>query len=101
MRKGYYLKEKNPSIRKKIDVLVNILIKHGFTSIEIERCLGLESSALTQSDDPALLSLLKIICLYPWMIRVAERNYDVTEARRMMCHAAIDSMFDTGGKGVL
>jgi hypothetical protein len=28
------------------------------------------------------------------MIRIAEKGYDIEDAKRMMCHISIDTMFD-------
>ena len=88
------MKKKVQTIKQKIKIIVDAFKKAGWKPMEMERCLDLEFGTLENSEDPALLPLLKILAVYPWLIRVAEKNYDTIEAKRIMTHAAIDTLFD-------
>jgi len=79
--------------KKQIDKMVALFIKCGFSYGELERCLELKHGSLKTDTSYELLALLKILVNFPWMLRVAEKGYDTIEAKKALCHAAIDIMF--------
>jgi len=79
--------------KKQIDKIVDWFIKSGFSHAELERSLDLKRGTLRADNSPELLALLKILLNFPWIIRVAEKNFDEMEAKKAMYHTAIDLMF--------
>lgn len=79
--------------KNEVRKLVDSLVTMGFSEGELERTLDLPRKTLSTDNSEELIALLKIVNMYPWMIRVAEKNYDLLEAKKIMCNAAIDEMF--------
>ena len=44
----------------------------------------------TKNPSPELLVLMKIIKTYPWLLEVADKNYDEFESKRILGHSAVD-----------
>jgi hypothetical protein len=68
---------------------------YGITIAQIERVLDLHQGALDTGnliDDPEIIALLKIVRTYPWLLEVAEADYDENESKRILLHHAIDQM---------
>lgn len=73
------------------ELLVELNANFGYTQASIERALDLEMGSLsTENPSPELLVLMKIIKTYPWLIEVADQNYDEFEAKRVLGHNAVD-----------
>jgi len=86
--------------RQQIDEMVAVFIKRGFSYSELERCLELKQGSLKTDVSYELLVLLKILVNFPWMIRVAEKDFDEIESKKALCHAAIDIMFQPSKKRI-
>ena len=84
--------------KKQIDKIVKVFINCGFSHTELERSLDLERGTLQSDNSAELLALLKILANFPWMIRVAEKDFDEIEAKKATCHAAIDLIFERVNK---
>ncbi len=73
------------------ETLIELHANFGWTQASIERALGLEMKALSTKDPkPELVALMKIIKVYPWLIEVADSNYDEFESKRILGHNAVD-----------
>ncbi len=64
----------------------------------IERALGLPFKTLTKMKthkrvSASTLGLLKILNQFPWMIDVADNNYEENYAKKTHLHAAVEVMF--------
>lgn len=73
-------------------ILIKALNDRGFTDAYIERVLELPSRTLARVKikgcSSALLVLLKIIHIYPWILGSAEKEFSIYP----MLHAAVDAM---------
>lgn len=73
------------------EFLIELNANFGYTQASIERALDLEIGSLsTENPSPELLVLMKIVKTYPWLIEVADQNYDEFEAKRILGHNAVD-----------
>lgn len=74
------------------EVLIELLANFDYTQSAVERVLGLEMGTLSTDDpSPELLALMKVIRAYPWMLQVADKNFDDLEAKRILGHSAVDA----------
>jgi hypothetical protein len=61
------------------------------------RIFGIDIKDLTKAvkeEDPVLLALLKLVDIYPWLIKVANTDFNEKEAKRIMIHSAVDVFID-------
>lgn len=74
------------------EVLIELLANFDYTQSAVERVLGLKMGTLSTDDpSPELLALMKVIRAYPWMLQVADKNFDDLEAKRISGHSAVDA----------
>lgn len=75
----------------------------GYNEAQVERALDLNQGEIKKmiiveksggSCPPELISLLKIVCTYPWMLKVADRSYDQKYAMREMAVQAVDILVE-------
>lgn len=60
----------------------------GHSQAEVERILSLPQRSLdSNQDDPEVIALMKILNLYPWMLKVAEEGFDENIAKKELYHA--------------
>jgi hypothetical protein len=72
---------------------------NGISQAQIERSLDLPINTLDVSNlinDPEIIALLNIIKTYPWLIDVAQKNYDHLESKRILLHNAVDTLINKG-----
>lgn len=67
----------------------------GVSQAALERIFGLGQGDLSKEEKPETIALMRIIATYPWLINVAENNYEANYARRALVHVAIDTLLDT------
>ena len=80
-----------------IDEILIDLQGMGYTAPGLERVLGLNQGSIEiakMTNDPEVIALLKIIKTYPWLLDVAEHNFDESMSKRIMFHSAIDAMMN-------
>jgi hypothetical protein len=69
----------------------------GISEAAIERALDLGQGSLrvaSLTEDPEATVLLRLIRVYPWLIDVAESNFDENTSQRIMLHNAVDVMMN-------
>lgn len=69
----------------------------GITASAMEIALGLEIGSIetaSVTDNPEMIILLKIVKVYPWLLEVAEHEYDENMSQRIMLHNAVDIMMN-------
>lgn len=85
----------------KTQVVVNILddfVKGGYKLASIERVLGLPQRTLAKwknenvAPSAAGVSLLKYIRVFPWLLEVAENDYDYAISQRIHISTAMNSL---------
>jgi len=62
----------------------------GHSQASIERTLGLPMKTL-DNENPETLALMKMIKAFPWLLQVADRQFDEFESKRILGHAAVDA----------
>jgi len=67
-----FAKSKEKSIINIIDYLEN----SGYTKARIERVFGLQRGSISSSGDDPVSALLCLIRAFPWLVEIAENNYD-------------------------
>ena len=73
------------------ETLVELQANYGWSQASIERSLGIPQQSLSKENpEPELITLMKIVRVYPWVVQVADCQYNKSEALRIMGHAAID-----------
>lgn len=73
------------------ETLIELYANFGYTQSSIERALDLKMNTLSTKDPSyELLILIKMIKIYPWLIEVADKNYDKFEAKRILGHNAVN-----------
>jgi len=78
---------------KEIEGIIAEFQSHGISQTSIEHALDLGFGSIERAlltDDPEMISLLRIVRTYPWLLEVAENNYDETKAERILLHNAVD-----------
>ena len=81
-------------------VIEEILVEfqaQGITASAIERVFDLEQGALKsacQTDNPEIITLLRMVRVYPWLIEVAEHGFDGERSQRILLHNAVDIMMN-------
>lgn len=66
---------------------------HGLTPAKIEFALDLDYGSIEKAlltDDPIMITLLKVVRTYPWLLEIAEHGYDGTESERILLHNAVN-----------
>ena len=90
----------------KIEEILIDLQAMGHSISGIERVLELEQGSLNianfiddpEVNNPELLTLLKIVHTYPWILKVADQNFDLKFARSEMMHNAVDVVLNEMSK---
>jgi predicted transcriptional regulator len=82
------------SKNKEIKNILAEFKEKGISQIQIERIFEIPISTLDKEESSEVLSLLKLIKIFPWMIEVANKNYNETEAKEIMLHNAINVMME-------
>lgn len=73
------------------ETLIELYANYGYTRGCVERILNLKANSLsTENPAPELIALMKVIRTYPWLLKVADNNYDEFEAKRILGHVAVD-----------
>lgn len=67
----------------------------GHNESSVERALDLDQGTIKKEmkkskPDPALMHILKMVYTYPWILRVADHDYDQKYAKKEMLKCAID-----------
>lgn len=65
----------------------------GITTSAIKLAFDLDQGSIeiaNISDNPEMITLLKIIRTFPWLLEVAEYNYDENISKRTLLHNAVD-----------
>jgi hypothetical protein len=76
------------------DFLTEFSEKYGISQAGIERVLDLPQHSLDKEKGSEVVALIKMIKTFPWLISVAEKNYDRKEAKRTLLHVAVDYLID-------
>jgi len=71
------------------EVLLNLYVNYKYTQSDVERMLDLPMKAL-DLENSETLALMKMIKVYPWLLEVADKDYDEIEAKRILGHNAVD-----------
>lgn len=74
--------------------IINGFSSHGFNLAAIERALELPQRTLSKwrndsAPTAAGLSLLKFISIFPWLINVADTNFNFEQSQEICAHAAV------------
>lgn len=73
------------------ETLVELQTNYGWSQASIERSLDIPQRSLSKENpEPELITLMKIVRAYPWVVQVADRQYNEVDALRIMGHAAVD-----------
>lgn len=73
------------------ETLIELHANYGYTQGCIERILNLKAKSLSiENPAPELIALMKVIRTYPWLLKVADNNYNEFEAKRILGHVAVD-----------
>ena len=73
------------------ETLIELYANYGYTQACVERILNLKINSLrTEDPAPELIALMKIIKTYPWLLKVADSNYNEFEAKRILGRTAVD-----------
>lgn len=78
---------------KEIESILIDFQAHGISQVNIEHALDLSFGSIERAkltDDPEMITLLRIVRTYPWLLQVAENNYDEIESSRILLHNAVD-----------
>jgi hypothetical protein len=91
--KAIALSEKNSLV-----AVINFIVSQGYSLADVERALDLPTRTISrwksgQEPSAAGLTLLRFIRLFPWLIQVAENNYDETFSRSILLHEAVSEFF--------
>lgn len=78
--------------------IINAFIANGFNLASIERALELPQRTLSKwrNDTPpssAGVTLLKFISLFPWLMAVADTNFDPLKSQEICVHNAISYIY--------
>jgi len=85
---------------RKVKTLIAAIRKDlGVTDAQLEHALDLEHGAIKRAEkaaapSPELMALLKIVYTYPWMLKVADRNYDQKTAMKEFFKQAVDGIVE-------
>jgi transposase-like protein len=79
--------------------IINAFVANGFNLASIERALELPQRTLSKwrNDTPpaaAGLTLLKFISLFPWLLTVADTNFDILKSQEICAHNAISYIYN-------
>ena len=90
---------KRRSMMTRLDALNGM----GHTNAAMERALGLPARTLarwkneqTTSPSAAGVALMRIIRTFPWILEVADVQFDKTKARKVLLQAAMDEIVKIG-----
>jgi hypothetical protein len=77
-----------------LEAIIGYIVSQGYTLANIERALDLPQRTISrwksgQEPSAAGLTLLRFIRIFPWLIQVAEKNYDVSYSKSILMHEAI------------
>ena len=84
---------------EKMSDLIDEVIKiTSSREIDLERVFELKFGSLkvartSKKEPPGLRALLKIVKTYPWMINIADMNWNEIYSKKIVCHAAIEELF--------
>jgi hypothetical protein len=83
------------SERKLIKSIIDFIGRQGYSLSHIERALDLPQRTILRwksGKEPcaAGTTLLKFIRIFPWLIEVADEDFDESYSRKVLIHAAID-----------
>ena len=82
-----------------IEELMKELDEKGVNLVSFARIFGInvrEIDKLIRKKDKVFKALLNMVVTYPWLILVAECDFDEKESRRIMMHGAVDTLIDEG-----
>lgn len=72
------------------ETLKDLKEKFGWTQSSIERALDLKQGCLNTENSPEAIALMKIIRVFPWVVKVADRDYNERYIKKEMLHAFVD-----------
>jgi len=75
---------------KDIKEILESLKTKGYSQRSVESHLDLGRNALNNTNSPELISLLKMIGAFPWLLKVAGNNYDETNAKKEFLKAFLN-----------
>jgi len=76
----------------------------GFNAAHYERALGLDHGIIERAlkieknggqCPQELFAVMKIVYTFPWILRVADQNYDPKYAMKELCKHAVDILVET------
>lgn len=82
-----------------LEGLIEFVTKKGYSLAHIERALDLPTRTISrwksgQEPSSAGLTLLRFLRVFPWLINIAENNYDESFSKRTLISAAFDTIED-------
>jgi|SRR5665213_425845 len=86
------LKPRNRFMKLDAQSLIKKLFKCGYSTVTVERCLGLPMYTLSKDCkwSPIEVALLRLLVTYPWLVEVATLNYDPILSQVALAHAGIN-----------
>jgi|GEM_PF-669042 transposase-like protein len=92
------------SEKKALEAIIQFIVDQGYSLANIERALDLPQRTISrwksgQEPSSAGLALLRFIRVFPWLLSVAEKNYDISFSRQILMHSAI-SEFENYRQGI-
>jgi hypothetical protein len=83
--------------KRSIEALIDAIANLGFSYAHVERALDLPARTISRwksGQDPSAagLTLLRFLRTYPWLISVAEKNFDENFSRQAIFSAVADEM---------
>ena len=70
------------------ETLLELQADYGWTRTQIERSLDLKPQDLNDSEKPETIALMKMIKAFPWLVEIADRDFDEDYAKKMLHQAA-------------
>lgn len=84
--------------------IINAFVANGFNLASIERALELPQRTLSKwrndtSPSAAGVTLLKFISIFPWLLAVADTNFDLLKSQEICVHNAISYIYGQRNQG--
>jgi len=92
------------SVRASVVEIANTVYgKHGITSSHIERAFGLDKGTISKyakaiKDDQGVGALLRVILCFPWIVDIAEHNYNHAYTNRAIILQGSEVMKEIANK---